>query len=62
MLLAMRSKNRIVTDIRQLRADAKIADTAIAAILSPDQRTDLEAKLEARPAKVKLPDHFVDSF
>ena len=62
MLLAMRKQNRIITDIRQRRANTKIAETAISAILSPDQRTELAAKLEARPTnRVKLPEHFLDT-
>jgi hypothetical protein len=56
MLLAMRKKNSSLTDISQRRANAKITDAAITAILSPDQRSDLQAKLEARPPnKVTLP-------
>ncbi len=49
LLLAMRQKNSSLADIGQRHANAKIADAAITAMLSPEHRSDLAAKLQARP-------------
>jgi len=51
MLQTMRQQNSVITDTDQQHANSETTHTAITAILSPAQRSDLQAKLRARPIK-----------